>query len=284
MLKSILAASDLSSRSVPAVGRAQQLAASNGARLCILHVIETDLLEDRMEAAVRDAEDYLLAQAEGPGRTEGTEVIVANGHAFQVIGEEARHRSADLIVMGAHRRRNLRDVFVGTTVERVTRTAGRPVLMAQAVTAARWRKVFIATDLSEASADAARTAHALGLLDGAEVTFVHAFAPVTRQMMTHAGIPAARIHQEAEREFQSVRRELGRFVAGLELGDLDYHARIIEGIGADAIAGLVEQAAPDLLVIGTRGLSGVKRLFLGSVAQELMGSLGIDVLAVPPRA
>ena len=164
MLNSIPAASDLPSRSVPAVGRAQQLAASNGARLCILHA----------------------------------------------IGEEARHRSADLIVMGAHRRRNLRDVFVGTTVEGVTGTA--------------------------------------------------------------------------EREFQSVRRELGRFVAGLELGDLDYHARIIEGIGADAIAGLVEQAAPDLLVIGTRGLSGVKRLFLGSVAQELMGSLGIDVLAVPPRA
>jgi universal stress protein E len=54
------------------------------------------------------------------------------------------------------------------------------------------------------------------------------------------------------------------------------------GVGADAIAGLVEQAKPDLLVIGTRGLSGVKRLFLGSVAQELMGSLEVDIHAVPP--
>ena len=58
---------------------------------------------------------------------------------------------------------------------------------------------------------------------------------------------------------------------------------IIEGVGADAIAGFVQQAKPDLLVIGTRGLSGIKRLFLGSVAQDLMGSVEIDVLAVPPQ-
>ncbi|NEX48198.1 universal stress protein [Pseudotabrizicola algicola] len=186
--------------------------------------------------------------------------------------------------MGAHRRQFLRDVFVGTTIERVTRTAGRPVLMANSNTGERWGKVFIATDMSETSGHAARKAHALGLLDSADVTFVHGYAPITRQMMTHAGIPAERVHQEAEREFQSTRRELGQFIQDLDLADLNYSARIIEGVGADAIAGLVEQAKPHLLVIGTRGLSGVKRLFLGSVAQELMGSVEIDVLAVPPGA
>ena len=56
----------------------------------------------------------------------------------------------------------------------------------------------------------------------------------------------------------------------------------LRGAGADAIEGLVEQARPDLLVLGTRGFSGVKRLFLRSVAQQLMGSLDIDMLAVPP--
>ncbi|WP_244606486.1 universal stress protein [Arsenicitalea aurantiaca] len=113
---------------------------------------------------------------------------------------------------------------------------------------------------------------------------MHGYAPITRQMMIHAGIPAERVHQEAEREFQSTRRELGQFIQGLDLGELNYNARIIEGVGADAISGLVEQAKPDLLVIGTRGLSGIRRLFLGSVAQELMGSVEIDVLAVPPQA
>lgn len=284
MLKSILVASDLSSRSKPAVQRAVQLAEGSGAALCVLHVVEDDLLEDRMRPEIRSAEDYLTDQVAGFGKPPACEIAVATGHAFHVIGEEARIREADLIVMGAHRRQFLRDVFVGTTIERVTRTAGRPVLMANSDRATRWRKVFIATDMSETSGLAARKAQALGLLDSADVSFVHGYAPITRQMMTYAGIPAERVHEEAEREFQSTRRELGRFIQGLDLGEMNYNARIIEGVGADAIAGLVEQAKPDLLVIGTRGLSGVRRLLLGSVAQELMGSVEIDVLAVPPGA
>lgn len=70
-------------------------------------------------------------------------------------------------------------------------------------------------------------------------------------MMTHAGIPAERVQAEAERGFQTTRREFARFL--------------------------------QTLVLGTRGLSGVKRLFLGSVARELMGSLEVDMLAVPPK-
>ena len=280
MLKSILAASDLSTRSKPAVQRAAQLAERFEAKLCVLHVVEDDLTQDRK----RDVEDFLTSQIASFGTPADCEVEIAPGHAFHIIGEEARARDADLIVMGAHRRQFLRDVFTGTTIERVTRTAGRPVLMANAKTGERWRKVFIATDMSETSGHAARKAHALGLLDGADVTFVHGYAPVTRQMMTHSGVPPERVHEEAAREFNSTRRELGRFIQRLALGDLSYSARIIEGVGADALAGLVEQARPDLLVLGTRGLSGVKRLFLGSVAQELMGSLEIDILAVPPQA
>lgn len=281
-LNSILAASDLSSRSKPAVRRAVQLAEAFGAKLRVLHVVEDDLLGDRMYEETHKAEDHLKAQvAEFDGSID-CEVMVAAGHAFRVIDEEARASEADLIVMGAHRRQYLRDVFVGTTIERVTRTAGRAVLMVNSEAPGPWRRIVIATDLSETSGHAAQEAHALGLLEDADVTFVHAYAPITRHMMAHAGIPAERVQEEAEREFQSTRRDAGQFIEGLDLGDLDYSARLIEGIGAEAIAGFVEQARPDLLVIGTRGLSGVKRLFLGSVAHDLMSSLKIDILAVPP--
>jgi len=284
MLKSLLVASDLSKRSAVAVERAVQLSGLAQAQLTVLHVVEDDLLGHVMRDEIKTVERSLGDQVAQLAQQIDCRIKVAAGHAFHVIGEEARSVEADLLIMGAHRRQFLRDIFTGTTIERVTRSAGCPVLMANASPADRWRRVFIATDLSETSGHAARTALSLGLLDGADVTFIHGFAPITRQMMTHAGIPADRVHEEAERDFESARRALARFILDLDLGDLNYNARIIEGVGADAIAGFVSQAKPDLLVIGTRGLSGVKRLFLGSVAQDLMGSLEIDILAVPPKA
>lgn len=283
MLTSLLVATDLSERSARALARGVLLAKAAQARLTVLHVVESDAPDGRAGEAIPRAERDIADQLAAVGSPGECEAIVLAGHAFHVIGEEARARNADMIVMGAHRRRFLRDVFVGTTVERVTRTAGRPVLMANGADVGRWRRIFVATDMSETSGRAARTAYALGLLDGAEVTFIHGYAPITRQLMAYAGVPAERIHEEAEREFQTTCADLGRFIQSLDLGDLRYHARIIEGIGADAIAGLVGQARPDLLVIGARGLSGVKRLFLGSVAQDLMGSLEIDLLVVPPK-
>lgn len=284
MLKSLLVASDLSKRSAVAVERAVQLSGLAQTQLTVLHVVENDHLEHVTRDEIKSVERHLSDQVAKVTLQIDCRIKVASGHAFHVIGEEARSIEADIVIMGAHRRQFLRDIFTGTTIERVTRSAGRPVLMANTRPADRWRRVFIATDLSDTSGHAARTALSLGLLVGADVTFVHGFAPVTRQMMTHAGIPADRVHEEAERDFQSARLALGRFIQNLDLGDLNYNARIIEGVGADAIAGFVSQAKPDLLVIGTRGLSGVKRLFLGSVAQDLMGSLEIDILAVPPKA
>jgi universal stress protein E len=282
MLRSLLVASDLSTRSKTAVQRAAQLAESAGARLTVLRVVDDEMQDAALREEESEPKRYLKDQLAAFADLPEAEIVVAHGHAFHVIAEEARARNVDLIVMGAHRRQFLRDVFVGTTIERVTRSADRPILMANGRTGGRWRKIFIATDMSEASAHAARVAYDLGLLDGSEVTFIHVYAPVTRQMMNFAGVPTERVQEEAEREFLATRREVARFLDGLDLRDLRYGARIIEGAGAEAIAGLVTQAKPDLLVLGTRGRSGAKRLFLGSVAQDLMDSLEIDVLAVPP--
>jgi hypothetical protein len=95
---------------------------------CICCTLRDDLLSEVRRLAGEGRFDYLLIKSTGIAEP------------LHIIGEEAQAREADPIIMGAHRRRFLRDVFIGTTIERVTRTAGRPVLMANAATAAPWRR------------------------------------------------------------------------------------------------------------------------------------------------
>jgi len=40
----------------------------------------------------------------------------------------------------------------------------------------------------------------------------------------------------------------------------------------------------DLLVMGTHGRSGLLKTLIGSVTEEALRTLSIDILAVPPRA
>jgi nucleotide-binding universal stress UspA family protein len=44
----------------------------------------------------------------------------------------------------------------------------------------------------------------------------------------------------------------------------------------------VKEIGPDLLLIGTQGRSGLPRVLLGSVAEEVLRSVEVDILAVPP--
>ncbi|MCB8823361.1 universal stress protein [Microvirga rosea] len=55
--------------------------------------------------------------------------LVVAGDPFDGILRAAASTGADLIVMGAHRKQLLRDILVGTTIERVIRTGPHPVLM-----------------------------------------------------------------------------------------------------------------------------------------------------------
>jgi nucleotide-binding universal stress UspA family protein len=58
----------------------------------------------------------------------------------------------------------------------------------------------------------------------------------------------------------------------------------VEGVAVDEILAQVEANPPDLLVIGSRGLSRGKRLLLGSVSTAILHAVKCPVLVVHPRS
>ena len=281
----ILAATDFSIRSQRAVRRAGLLARDSGAKLTLMHVVDDDQPSDLVALETREAERILGEQIGAVAELRGlpSRALVVAGDPFDGILRAAASTEAGLIVMGAHRKQLLRDVFVGTTIERVIRTAPVPVLMVNEEVDQPYRTALASVDLSEPSVNAIRTGKALGLPGGAQLALVHAFVPLGKGQMFHAGLSQDTIDGYVANERVRASKELAEFLEANGLDDHGQPVRVVEeGAPVEVISKAVAQVKPDVLIIGTHGRTGIAKILLGSVTEEVLRSLDIDILAVPP--
>ncbi|MEM6440683.1 MAG: universal stress protein, partial [Pseudomonadota bacterium] len=168
-MKTVLAASDLTGRSDAALRRAAALAAAHGAALHATNVVDDELPEKLRAAQDETARAHLEAALGGAA----AEVHVLHGDPAAALPELAERLDADLLTVGPHRGRGLRDWIGSCTLERIVRASLRPCLLALSDAAAPYAKVLCGVDLSPASAAALRAARRL-----APAASIHAFHAV----------------------------------------------------------------------------------------------------------
>jgi nucleotide-binding universal stress UspA family protein len=139
-------------------------------------------------------------------------------------------------------------------------------------------KILVAVDGSENAARAAEVAAAIASNANAELTILHVIdMPVVPTGETY--IPFDKIEDKA-------REEAGKFIPKLEsvAKEIGVKTRIeiVDSFGSvvRAITDYADREKIDLLVVGTRGLGGFKRLVLGSVASGLVQYSHCSVLVV----
>jgi nucleotide-binding universal stress UspA family protein len=264
--------------------RAGVLAKSKGAELALVHVVDDDQPKDLVEIESREAERILGEQISSIAELRGAQChpMVVGGDPFDGILRVAGTINADLIILGAHRKQLLRNIFVGTTIERVIRTSRYPVLMVNTEVEQNYRNVLAAVDMSEPSARAIRAGKDLGIFEGARLTFVHAFLAMGAGLMARADITRESIDKYIADERVRAGNELAAFLRREDSVVPDWALRVREGTPIEVISVTLKELGPDLLLIGTQGRSGVPRVLLGSVAEEVLRSVEVDVLAVPP--
>jgi len=281
----ILAATDFSTRSHRALRRAGQLARARAAELVIVHVVDDDQPQRLVEMEMHESERMLaeLVSAVPEMSDVSCHPMVVSGDPFDAIVRTAASQTIDLIVMGAHRKQLLRDIFVGTTIERVIRTGHHPVLMVNNEVGAPYGVVLTPVDLSGASTKAIRAAQTAGLIDGVRVEILYAFQPLAKATMSRAGLDQADIDQHVSNERQQAIEDLTAFLIESDLRSLGASLRVEEGAAFEVITAEVDRLKPDLLVIGTHGRSPLLKVLLGSVTEAALRSLNVDILAVPPN-
>jgi nucleotide-binding universal stress UspA family protein len=137
----------------------------------------------------------------------------------------------------------------------------------------------MAADFSAASDRALAHALAIARRYGAEISLVHAIAPGPRET-----IPMDPLPRQLDRERLQAEREMQRLELEVELKDLSHHIMIERGLVWSVLSSIIERDHPDLLVLGTHGRSTLKKLVLGSVAEEVLRLARCPVLTVGPKA
>ena len=160
----ILAATDFSTRSNRALRQAGLLAQPGNAQLHIVHVVDDDQPDELVRMEKREAERVLSEQMASMPELRDVQAhpLVVTGDPFDGILRAAADVNADLIVMGSHRKQLL-DIIIGTTIERVIRKGPFPVLMVNNEAQRKYDNVLAPVDMVDASADALRAATTHGI-------------------------------------------------------------------------------------------------------------------------
>lgn len=157
----------------------------------------------------------------------------------------------------------------------VNRSKGEVVAVSR-----RWtgfRSVVCPVDFSEDSRLALRYAEAVAARGNAALTIVYANDP----LLVAAAGAALRDRNLAKRSADELQRFIDRTLSPRARQHLPVRALVSTGEPEDQIMKAVTRAKCDLIVMGTHGLTGAKRLLIGSTTLSVLQRSAVPVLAVP---
>lgn len=288
-LHTLLAATDLSAPSRHAALRAAMLARETGARLEILHVLESSALDEVQRmfgddgAALRErlrtqAREALTQLAADVGESQGVSAgqHLAEGAVLKAITAQADNLDASLLILGAHGAGFMHHWLLGANAERLLRKTLRPVLAVKQRPHEAYRSVLVPVDFSPWSQGAIRLAQAAA--PHAELILMHAFEMPFEGKMRYAGVEEEIIQRHRTTSHQEALARLHQ-AASATLGVTQgWRTTVVYGDAAPRILEHEEEVGADLIVLGKHGAGMVEELLLGSTTKHVLAQSRCDVL------
>ena len=288
VMRSILAASDLSAPSRHAADRAARLAHAKGAGLTLAHALVDTALDDllrmigdgdRARSAVEaDARDRLHALAVQLAQRHqvGVDERLLVGNPVQALARVADEVDADLLVTGTRGAGFFRGVVTGSTAERVARRSARPVLMVRHPAHEPYRRVLIPVDFSAWSAASIELARELA--PEAELVLMHGVQVPFESRLRRSGVSESQLVQYRATAISEAQGRLDELAAAAGLQER--WIGIAESDRGDPWMQIVRQEQEqdcDLIVIGKHGRHVLEEFLLGSTTRMVIAESSVDV-------
>ena len=145
-----------------------------------------------------------------------------------------------------------------------------------------FKNILSPTDFSEHSYKAIKVAGELALHFSARLVVLHvvSLTPLITGSVDTPGFDVAYYQQELEKD---AREQLQDVIKKLVSKDVkNFASMIASGSYPDEILRIAREEKSDLIVIGTRGRTGVAHLVLGSVAERVVQLAPCPVLTIGP--
>jgi nucleotide-binding universal stress UspA family protein len=280
----VFVATDLSDAADEALRRGHERAGP-GARLVVCHVIAgawaagvvPDLSVLDLHRRVSDKIVRRTVAVTGR-KASDFDVLLADGNPWASIVTAAEENRANLVVVGSHGATGIARVLLGSAADKVVRYAHCSVLIARPDR--QTGRILVATDFSEPSLLAVAAAGRESRRTGAALTILHCIEGVVASIGEDLAqmVPPLKNQSRAD---EQMRRLANTFMeATLKKHSLSGACRVVAGAASNAIVAVCEELQPDLLVVGTRGLTGIRRVVLGSVAEAVARLAPCSVLIV----
>ena len=142
-------------------------------------------------------------------------------------------------------------------------------------------KILCPTDYSATSDNAVRYAVEFARKVGAHVRFLHILSSgATAEKV----VVASELPEVQQEEDDTLPENFSRVLMAEKKKGLNADFRVLKGEAPKVIAEQANSWGADLIIMGSHGRSGLHRLMMGSVAEEVFRSSDIPVLLVKEQA
>ena len=296
-IRKILFPTDFSPCSAKAFSHALSLAKRHAASIDLLHVTVLHAEDHGLppswttapEAPTREDLEKALADSPlGPVLESGSEVPHEVFHSRGVsatdrILEHAADHDVDLVVMGTHGRRGAARLVLGSVTAEVIRRAEVPVLTVRETESPDGShdisRILVAVDFSEHAKAALVHGLELARANGARLELAHVLQmPVYPYF--YAPVPGPPPIEQIEGLRERCQRAFARLIEETGAADVAAEPTLLEGHPSDAVVRHAETSESDLIVVGSHGLTGLKRLLIGSTSEAIVQHATVPVLLV----
>jgi len=243
-------------------------------RFAAAHALLRRAIDDRLAA--------LVTQLGGRGRTVRARVIF--GRPASTIVDEAGQLGSELVIIGSHNHGALASLTLGSVAAEVVDHSPCPVLVARRSSLG---PIVLGHDGSEGARQAEAVVAAWPFLARETVRVVTVSSLIPPWYMADAGMSPGLNGELLQQLLDEGHAERARIadatLARLRVAGVSASAEVRDGTAADGLLDAIAATKAQLIVVGSRGNTGLTRLLLGSVARTVLYHAACSVLIVRER-